>query len=88
MASQQSLTDLIADRYASALYELSSEAKCIDEILNDLLTIQEYIKHNNDFKLLIKSPLIQSNEKMKIIQKPPNMKNFCFVVIVIRILEN
>ena len=41
MASQQSLTDLIADRYASALYELSSNAKCIDKVLNDLLTIQE-----------------------------------------------
>ena len=67
MATQQSSTNLIADRYASALYELSSESKCIDEVLNDLLMIQKYIKQNNDFKLLIKSPLISSIEKMKII---------------------
>ena len=64
MATQQSSTNLIADRYASALYELSSESKCIDEVLNDLLTVQEYIKQNNDFKLLIKSPHISSNEKI------------------------
>ena len=69
MATQQSSTNLIADRYASALYELSSESKCIDEVLNDLLTIQEYIKQNNDFKLLIKSPHVSSSEKMNIIKK-------------------
>ena len=69
MATQQSSTNLIADRYASALYELSSESKCIDEVLKDLLTIQEYIKQNNDFKLLIKSPHVSSSEKMNIIKK-------------------
>ena len=69
MASQNSLNELIADRYASALYELSSEAKCVDVVLKDLLTIQKYIRQNNDFQLLIKSPLISSSEKMKIIQK-------------------
>ena len=64
MASQQSSRELIADRYASALYEYSTETKCVDQVLSDLLKIQDYIKHNNDFKLLIKSPLISSNEKM------------------------
>lgn len=69
MATQQSSTNLIADRYASALYELSSESKCVDKVLNDLLTIQEYIKQNTDFKLLIKSPHVPSNDKMNILQK-------------------
>ena len=69
MASRQSSSDFIANRYAAALYELSSEAKCVDEVLNDLLTLQEYINQNKDFKLLIKSPLISSKEKMNIIQK-------------------
>ena len=69
MASRQSSSDFIANRYAAALYELSSEAKCVDEVLNDLLTVQEYIKQNNDFKLLIKSPHVSSNEKMNIIKK-------------------
>ena len=69
MVSQQSSRELIADRYASALYELSAETKCVDEVLKDLLMIQYYIKHNNDLKLLIKSPLISSNEKMNILKK-------------------
>ena len=69
MASQQSSRELIADRYASALYELSSKNKCIDEVLNDLLTIEDYNIQNNDFNLLIKSPLITSNEKLNILQK-------------------
>ena len=69
MASQHSSNELIADRYASALYELSSEVKCVDKVLEDLLTLQEYIKQNKDFNLLIKSPLIASSEKLKILQK-------------------
>ena len=69
MVSQQSSRELIADRYASALYELSSDAKCIDEVSKDLLMLQEYIKQNDDFNLLIKSPLIASNEKLSILQK-------------------
>ena len=69
MASQQSSRELIADRYASALYELSSEAKCTDEVLNDLLKIKNYLNQSSDFKLLIKSPLIPSVEKMNILKK-------------------
>ena len=69
MASQKSTKALIADRYASALYELSFEDKCIDAVLSDLLVIQKYIKQSNDFNLLIKSPLIASNKKFDIIQK-------------------
>ena len=69
MVSQKSSRDHIADRYASALYELSSEGKCIDEVLKDLLMIENYIKQNKDLNLLIKSPLIISNEKLSILQK-------------------
>ena len=69
MASQQSSRELIADRYASALYELSSEDQCTDEVLNDLLKIKNYINQSSDFKLLIKSPLIPASEKMNILKK-------------------
>ena len=42
MSSQQSIENLIADRYASALYELSSETNCVDEVLSDLKIINKY----------------------------------------------
>ena len=36
MVSQITSGDLIADRYASALYDLASEKKLVDPVLNDL----------------------------------------------------
>ena len=61
--------DLISDRYASALYELAAETSKVDQVLNDLLSINKCINHNKDLKLLIKSPLITSNDKLKIFEK-------------------
>ena len=69
MSSQQSIENLIADRYASALYELSSETNCVDEVLSDLKIINKHINQNKDFRLLIRSPLITSSEKLLIIEK-------------------
>ena len=52
MASLQSTGNLIADRYAFALYELSSKKKCVYEVLSNLQILKEYINQNKDFKLL------------------------------------
>ena len=75
MASQLSSGDLISDRYASALYDLASEKKLVDVVLYDLLFIQSMIKNNKDLKLVIKSPLIKSNDKLEILQKILKSKN-------------
>ncbi len=75
MASQLSSGDLISDRYASALYDLASEKKLVDVVLDDLLFIQSTIKNNKDLKLVIKSPLIKSNDKLKILQNILKSKN-------------
>ena len=69
MASQKSTENLIADRYGIALYELASEKKCVDEVLSDVQIIEKYINQNKDFKLLIRSPIITSSEKLLIIEK-------------------
>ena len=69
MTSQLSSRNLIAERYASALYDLSLERKCVDKVLSDLQILNEYIDKNKDFKLLIMSPLITSNDKLLIIEK-------------------
>ena len=75
MASQLSSGDLISDRYASALYDLASEKKLVDVVLDDLLFIQSMIKSNKDLKLVIKSPLIKSNDKLEILQNILKSKN-------------
>ena len=74
MASQLSSGDLISDRYASALYDLASEKKLVDVVLDDLLFIKSMIKNNKDLKLVIKSPLIKSNDKLVILQNILNSK--------------
>ncbi len=69
MTTQLSSENLIAERYASALYDLSLERKCIEAVLSDLQVLEKYINQNEDLKLVIKSPLISSNEKLLIILK-------------------
>ena len=87
MASQLSSGDLISDRYASALYDLASEKKLVDVVLDDLLFIQSTIKNNKDLKLVIKSPLIKSNDKLEILQnilksKKPNELSSTFLKVL------
>ena len=87
MASQLSSGDLISDRYASALYDLASEKKLVDSVLNDLLFIQSMIKNNKDLKLVVKSPLIKSNDKLVILQnilksKKPNELSSTFLKVL------
>ena len=69
MSSQTSSGNLIANRYASALYELATESKNVDAVLKDLEFLQKSIKENKDLKLLVKSPLIASDDKQKIMEK-------------------
>ena len=67
MSSKQTSKNLISNRYASALYELSSDGKFVDQVLEDLLVLQNYINKNKEFKLLIISPLISSSDKLNVI---------------------
>ena len=69
MASQLSSGDLISERYASALYDLVAEKKIVDSVLEDLTFLQKCILENKDLKLLVKSPLITSSDKLNIFEK-------------------
>ena len=69
MASQLSSGDLISERYASALYDLAAEKKIVDSVLKDLELLQKCIQESEDLKLLVKSPLITSSDKLNIFEK-------------------
>ena len=69
MTSQFASGDLISDRYASALYDLASEKKVVDSVLENLQSLKKIIDNNTDLSLLIKSPLISSNDKLKVLIK-------------------
>ena len=68
MTSQLSSSDLISDRYASALYDLAAEKNIVDSVLDDLTFLQKFIQENKDIKLLVKSPIITSSDKLNIFE--------------------
>ena len=61
---------LLSDRYASALYDLAAQENCLEKIMTDLENILKY-NDDKDFFLLLKNPLISSNDKK-------NLLNFIF----------
>ena len=69
MASKLASGDLIADRYASALYDLAADSKSIDPVLADLTLVQTMLNDQKDLNLVIKSPLIASTDKLDILEK-------------------
>tara|TARA_B100001093_G_C26821755_1_gene1012180 strand:- start:761 stop:1360 length:600 start_codon:yes stop_codon:yes gene_type:complete len=69
MASKTSSGDLISERYSSALYELASDKKCVDDILDDFKKIEYVFKESSELKKVIKSPLVNSEEKLNILLK-------------------
>ena len=66
MASNTLSGDLISERYGAALYDLASEKKCIDDILNDFDLVQKTLKESSELRQVIKSPLVNSDEKLNI----------------------
>ena len=69
MVSKLASGDLIADRYASALYDLSAESKSVEPVLADLTLLQTMLNDQKDLNLVIKSPLIASTDKLDILEK-------------------
>ena len=69
MASKISSGDLISEIYGSALYDLASEKKCIDSILNDFEVAEKVLKESSELRQVIRSPLVNSDEKLNILLK-------------------
>ncbi len=69
MTSKISTGDIISNRYGSALYDLASEKKCIDGILNDFEVVEKVMKESSELRQVIRSPLVNSEEKLNILLK-------------------
>jgi F-type H+-transporting ATPase subunit delta len=53
--------------YARALFEVSLEQNSLEDAVRDMRLIHELCRTNRDFKLMIKSPVISSDKKIRII---------------------
>src|SRR5262245_22590978 len=57
----------MAGRYASALFDLASEAKAVDAVGADLDRLDTLITANDDMTRLVRSPVFSSEEQTKAI---------------------
>ena len=58
-------TGLIAERYASALYDLADGAKALDQVAGDLRELKRMVAGSSDLARLIESPIIQRADQTK-----------------------
>ena len=68
------MIDVIANRYAEALFQLSEEENITKEIYNELHDVVEVIKNNKELDNVLKSPLVAKNEKTQFIEALFNNK--------------
>ena len=89
MASKISSGDLISERYGSALYDLASEKNCIDGVLNDFDTIEKVMDESSELRNVVRSPLVNSDEKLNILIKIFSKSNLNdLTTIFLKVLKN
>jgi F-type H+-transporting ATPase subunit delta len=62
------LSPKLASRYAKSLFVLAQEKGQLDAVFNDMSLINETVKASRDLELLLKSPIITSDKKDKILE--------------------
>ena len=64
------MIDVIANRYAEALFQLSEEENILlKRFISELNDVVELVKENKDLDNVLKSPLVAKNEKIDLIEK-------------------
>ena len=67
MASKTAGATRLAERYATALYELADEQKALDPVAADLRNLRGLIDESADLRRLIRSPVLSRAEQGKAI---------------------
>jgi F-type H+-transporting ATPase subunit delta len=58
----------LAHRYAKSLLDLSKERGQLENVFNDMLFLQQVIKSNRDLLTMLRSPVITSDKKVKVLE--------------------
>lgn len=56
-------------RYAKSLLQLSIEQECLEQSYNDMMLIDSVCSENKELILLLKSPIIKTDQKLEILKK-------------------
>jgi F-type H+-transporting ATPase subunit delta len=68
VSSETAGTKGLADRYASALYDLAYERNALDQVAADLRSIQAMLTESADFRRFVASPIMSRADQNKGIQ--------------------
>lgn len=63
MASEATGVSGIAERYASAVYELADERKALNSVADDLRAMRAMLLESDDLQRVVRSPLLARNEQ-------------------------
>ena len=81
------MIDVIANRYAEALFQIGEEENKTDNLYNELKEVSSLITKNKELSSIMKSPLISKSEKIQLIETlfagkiDNDLKNFFKVLI-------
>ena len=76
MTSKKSFSDISAQRYAVALYEIVMEDSMLDKIENEINILSQLLKLSPEFRNIISNPSVSKNDQAKIIIKIAEKYNF------------
>ena len=78
----------LAGRYAKSLLDLSIEKNQLESVYNDIQLFQSICKQNPDFVAMLKSPVINSDKKERIIEAITANKINTITAAFIKLLVN
>ncbi len=61
------MTSGLAERYATAVFDLANESDALDRVARDLLDLSSMLKSSDDLRRMIKSPLISTDVQVQAI---------------------
>lgn len=61
------LNPRLASRYAKSLLDIATEQNSVEETLKDMQLIDAVVRHNRDFVVMMRSPVIKADKKISII---------------------
>lgn len=64
MAATQQTVSGVSGRYASALFDLATEAKAVDKVGADLATFRAAMEASDDLRRLIRSPVYSADDQI------------------------
>ena len=76
MSSTKSFSDISAQRYAAALYEIAMEDSMLDKVENEVNILSQLLKLSSEFRSIISNPSVSKKDQTKVIIKIAEKGNF------------